>query len=200
MRLAISRFPLLLLLGVTAGLNAADARFQGRTAAEWAQALGSPEGMTAMDALQSGDKAALPVLVELLKSPHSAVRVTAAGGLAELGPGAEAALPGVILAIKDKNLNVRYYALSTARNLGPAAASAVPALIEALSTHPDREPGLEGPPRYYKDARWVAADALGRVGPAAKAAIPRLQELARKDESSEVRDAATKALALIGKK
>jgi HEAT repeat protein len=180
--------------------GAEEPQYKGRTAAQWAAMIGTPQGMAAMTALQSGDKAALPVLTELAKSPSSAVRVVGVGGLAELGADAAPALPVVIGAMKDKDLNVRYYALSTAKKLGPGAVSAVPALVQALSTRPDLEPGLEGPKRYYADARSVAAEALGAIGPGAAAAIPKLQEVASKDDSPAVQGAARAALASIQKK
>ena len=43
----------------------------------------------------------------------------------------------------------------------------------------------------------MAAEALGAIGPAAKAAVPKLRELAAKDEESEVRAAAAEALKKI---
>jgi HEAT repeat protein len=191
--------PSLLALLLARPAAADDANYKGRNAAQWVQALRTDQ-MATMDALQSGDKAALPVLTELLKSEHAVVRSTAAGGLRELGEAAVPALPALIVATKDKDLNVRYYALSAIKRIGPAAASAVPALIEELSTHPNSEPGLEGPVRYYKDARSVAAEALGAIGPPAKAALPRLKEVAGKDDDAEVRSAAGAAVALIEKK
>lgn len=180
--------------------DAAGPKYQDMSVGQWTAALASPQRMQVMDALLKGDKEALPVLVELLKSERGPVRVTAANGLAQLGADAEGALPGLIVALKDKDLNVRYWALSALKKMGPAAATAVPALIAALSTHPAKEPGLEGPPRYYKDARAMATEALGSIGPGAKAAVPRLKEVAFKDDEPEVRAAATSALVLIDKK
>jgi HEAT repeat protein len=184
--------------GASSLATAADpATYKGQTAAQWEVALASPRRMEIMMALQAGDPAALAVLQELAKSPRTPVRITALGGLAELGADARDAVPVLTAALADRNLNARYFAASTLQKIGASAASAVPALIKALSTHPTTEPGLEGPPRYYKDARWVAAQALGSIGPAAKAAVARLREVAAKDEASEVRDAATEALKKI---
>jgi HEAT repeat protein len=103
-------------------------------------------------------------------------------------------VPILAAALADKNLNARYFAASTLKEIGAPSAPAVPALIKALSSHPVTEPGLDGPQRYYKDARSVVAEALGSIGPAAKAAVARLRELAAKDEEAEVRDAAADAL------
>jgi HEAT repeat protein len=57
---------------------------------------------------------------------------------------------------------------------------------------------LDGPYRYYADARAVAADALGAIGRGAGAAIPALKK-AEQDPQAEVRASATKALKRIGK-
>jgi HEAT repeat protein len=176
--------------------------YKGQTAAQWEAALASSRRMEVSRALQDGDPAALGVLLELAKSPQTVVRLVALGGLAELkaaelGAQAKDAVPILAAALADKNLNARYFAASTLQKIGPLAASAVPALIKALSTHPATEPGLDGPPRYYQDARSVAADALGSIGPAAKAAVGRLREVAARDEAPEVRGAATEALKKI---
>jgi tetratricopeptide (TPR) repeat protein len=177
--------------------DAAGPRYREMTVGQWTMALGSPQRMAALDVLQGGDPEALPVLLQLAKSEDSRVRVTAVGGLAELGAAAVSAVPALAEALKDKDLNVRYFAAGALKKIGPAAAPAVPALIVALSTHPATEPGLEGPPRYYKDARTVAAEALGAIGPPARAAAPRLRELAARDAEAEVKSAATAALLQI---
>jgi hypothetical protein len=48
--------------------------------------------------LQEGDPDAVGVLVELLKSPHSNVRIMAANGLEHIGPAAHAAIPALLVA------------------------------------------------------------------------------------------------------
>jgi len=177
--------------------DAAGPKYKGRSARQWSEALGSPGGMEAFKELSEPGKEAVPVLAEMLGSDISRVRSVAAQGLAHIGPDAQAVVGLLGVALKDKHLNVRYYAAQALSRMGPAAASAVPALVAALDTHPSREPGLEGPPRYYKDARSVAAEALGAIGPAAKAAVPKLREVAAKDQEVEVRTAAAEALKKI---
>jgi HEAT repeat protein len=195
------RWSVLVLCALASGSGLARAAepvtYKGQTAAQWEAALASPRRMEIMMALQAGDPAALGVLQELAGSAHAPIRITALGGLAELGADAKDAVPVLTAALADKNLNARYFAASTLKKIGAPASPAVPALIKLLSTHPTTEPGLEGPPRYYKDARWVAAQALGSIGPAAKAAVERLRGVAARDESSEVREAATEALKAI---
>ena len=171
--------------------------YKSQTAAQWEAALASPRRMEVMRALQAGDPASLGVLQDLAKSAQTPVRLTALGGLAALGAEARDAVPVLTADLADKNLNARYFAASTLKKIGAPAAPAVPALIKALSTHPATEPGLEGPPRYYKDARWVAAEALGSIGAPARAAVGRLREVAAKDEDPEVRVAAAEALKRI---
>jgi len=176
--------------------DAAAPKYKGQSARQWTDEVlrGS---MTAFETLTSAEKDAVPVLKEMLGHDQSRVRSVAAHGLSYVGAAALPAIAELGRALKDKDLNVRYYAGQALGNLGPAGAPAVPALIGALDTHPSREPDLEGPPRYYKDARSVAAEALAAIGPAAKAAVPRLREVAAKDDEPEVRAAAAAALKKI---
>jgi len=176
--------------------DAAGPRYQGKTVGEWVQALGGPERMEAFGTLTQADKSAVPVLIELLRSDVSHIRTAAATAIARLGPDAQAAISALGAALKDKNLNVRYWAARALGAMGPAAETTVPALADALKTHPKTDPDLEGPPRYYKDARTAAAEALGMIGAAARAALPQLRE-ALKDEESEVRSAAQQAVTRI---
>jgi HEAT repeat protein len=173
-----------------------DATYKGRSAQEWTKEL-ARGNMDAFFALTGPDQEAAAVLGEMLGSEHSPVRAVAAQGLAEIAAGAPSLAGPLGHALKDNNLNVRYYAAQALGKMGAAAAPAVADLIGALDTHPSREPNLEGPPRYYKDARWVVADALGDIGPAAKSALPRLREVAAEDEAPEVREAAAKAIKKI---
>ena len=138
----------------------------------------------------------LKVLISNLKDPHSATRVNAAMELSEMGPDAQAAVPELAAAVLDMNLNVRYYAAKALKGVGPGAQTAVPSLIKALDTFPGGSPPLEGPERYYGDARSVAAEALGAIGPGAREAVPALKK-ALNDENPSVREAAAEALERI---
>lgn len=151
----------------------------------------------AVFAVAIGTGQSIGELATALSSPDLAVRTRAVMALAEAGPGAKDAVPALARAVGDRNLNVRYWAGSTLKALGPAAAGAVPALVGMLKTFPGGTPELDGPMRYYPDARQVAAEALGAIGPAAKAAVPALKE-ALKDDSDGVRQAAAAALKAIG--
>jgi HEAT repeat protein len=137
------------------------------------------------------------VLIDRLQASNPGVRGMAAEELGQRGPAARAAVKPLATAVSsDEDLNVRYWAAQALGAIGPDARDAVPALMGALrTTFPDR--GLQGPQRYYADARSACAEALGRIGAGAKIALPALKEaLADKDES--VREAARKAIERIG--
>ncbi len=132
-----------------------------------------------------------------LKDPDSATRANAARLLwdksAENPDQVKAAIPALAEAVLDRNLNVRFMVMIALQKLGPASKIAVPMLIKALDTFPGGTPPLDGPPRYYADARWAACDALGAIGPDARDAIPALQQ-SLKDPSADVRKSAAEAL------
>jgi len=110
------------------------------------------------------------------------------------GP-AKDGLPKLIEALASNSLNDRYFAAQEIAKLGPEAGSAIPALVRMLDTKEGM--GLEGPARYYADARSVAAQALGAIGPGARAAAEALHRLEKEDPSPQVMRAASEALAKI---
>ena len=156
--------------------------------------------LLAAAALAQGGAAAdvsVDELIERLHASNPGVRGMAAEELGQMGPAAKAAVKPLAMAVSsDEDLNVRYWAARALAAMGPEAKDAVPALMGALrTTFPDR--GLQGPDRYYADARSACAEALGRIGAEAKVALPALREaLADKDPS--VREAAQEAIDLIG--
>jgi HEAT repeat protein len=130
----------------------------------------------------------------MIVNRNAGIRSLAAMGLCHIGSEAPEAIPYLIKALQDRHLNTRYWAAQALGKHGSAAGSAVPALVEVLqNTFRGVDPNLEGPERYYADARAVAAESLGKIGKGATPAIPALQE-ALTDKSPEVRDAAAKAL------
>ena len=134
-------------------------------------------------------------LVEELRHPDARRRGMAAEMMSERGPRAREAVMPLAAVLADENLNVRYWAASALGHIGPEAAEAVPALVGALRTSfPGR--GLQGPDRYYADARAVCAQALGRIGPGARAALPALRE-ALADTDRSVHGAAAEAIERI---
>lgn len=172
-------------------------RYRGKTAREWSAAFGTHDRTKAYEAylaLLEADPSAVPVLVELMGDPLVPVRMAASHALALLAPkDPERVMPTLTTALKDRSLAVRCWAADGLGAIGPAAAPAVPALVATLKTNPRSEPDLEGPHRYYADARMGAATALGKIGPAAAAAAGDLRE-ALEDEVKDVRTAAKEAL------
>ena len=75
---------------------------------------------------------ALPGLIEGLKSPDSAVRVSSAIAIGRIGPTAEAAVPSLIATLKDRDVSVRAAAAFSLGQIGSNAKTAVPEL-ESLS-------------------------------------------------------------------
>ena len=153
-------------------------------------------GVTSFAPSLATEEPPIKALGEALRSPDVQQRTRAAMALAMAGPAAKEALAELTLAVEDRNLNIRYWAASALRNIGPEAKSAVPALTRVLATFPGGVPELEGPLRYYADARALAAEALGSIGKGASAAIPALEAAAR-EENAFVREAASAALQKI---
>jgi HEAT repeat protein len=78
----------------------------------------------------------------------------------------------------------RWRAAQAIGEIGPEARRAIPDLIQALK-NPDHL------------VRWAAAGALGRFGSEARDAVPSLRDLAARDPSPAVRDAAEESLRQI---
>ncbi|MGI9103152.1 MAG: HEAT repeat domain-containing protein [Terriglobales bacterium] len=155
-------------------------------------------GSAATSAATAAAAQTLKPLLTDLRSPDLKTRTKAFMYVWETSPrmgpeSVQALLPAVTDGALDRDLNVRYMAISSLKNFGRASRPAVSALIKALDTFPGGTPELSGPQRYYADARWVAAETLGIIGPSAKDAVPALTK-ALKDPSSNVRQAAAAAL------
>src|SRR5262245_8653920 len=86
----------------------------------------------ATDALGRIGPAAVPALVETLRSPAPAAREKALEVLARMGSDAEPAVPDLIRLLDDPDPNVRKSAARTLGRIGPTAQAAVPALMRSL--------------------------------------------------------------------
>ena len=86
----------------------------------------------ATDALGRIGPAAVPALVETLKSPDPAARLKGIEVLGRMGPGAAPAVPDLIRLLDDPDPEVRKAAARTLGRIGPAADAAVPALMRTL--------------------------------------------------------------------
>jgi HEAT repeat protein len=146
-------------------------------------------GEYALDAINSigpGAKAAAPALRLALKDTDESFRFKAACALASVGIPDGDALTILAAALRDNDTRTRRSAAAALRSLGSEAKPVVTDLITALS---DSEPRV----------RIRSAAALGAIGAdAGDEAILALLEMAR-DTSSNLRNAAERALETIGK-
>jgi HEAT repeat protein len=161
----------------------------------------------------------VPAVSAALTDKDEEVRNTAAVVLGRFGPDAKEAVPALRAALKDASGPVRREAAEALGRVGPEARGALPDLIRAftddaqLVTDPEtgkaRSVAVRAASRIGKDAvdpllaalkdgtprmRAGAAEALGRIGPHARKALPcLLQVSANEREPAEVRAAAEEA-------
>jgi HEAT repeat protein/lysophospholipase L1-like esterase len=126
---------------------------------------------------------AWPRLLHLLHDEDPLVRAGAAYALGEIGSGATRAVPGLIARLADLDERVRWRAADALGKIGPGT-GAVDALAKLVRD-------AAGP------GRGLAAEALGRVGPEARSAVPDLIA-ATSDPRPDVRWRAIWALGRIG--
>ena len=136
-------------------------------------------------------KAAVPILKKRLEHPDPYVRVCAALALWKIDKDKSGAAV-VTAGLNDRNFRTRVVAAEAAWHLDKNA-RAVPLLLEVLREAPFADPSDSG------NMKYMAARALGRIGPPAKEAAPVLRELLQ-DEDPFVRMTAAAALKAIEKK
>jgi HEAT repeat protein len=163
--------------GVVDALTAAlrDDSFQVRLAAVYALGKLGPAGV--------------PALQGAVQHTDTHIRTTALsrlGDLGDLGDAARPALPTLREALRDADLEVRVAAGEALTKLDPTTPldDLVAELTKALGGADESQ-------------RKQAAEALGRLGPAAKSAVPLLVKLL-KSGSPEQRDQAVRALGGLG--
>jgi hypothetical protein len=128
----------------------------------------------------------IDVLVRQLRHKDPSVRLRAAKALAAKGPRGDAAARDLSKLLQDSDVDVRRVAITALKAVRPDLKQSdlfVPAYILDLQ---DTDENI----------RLAAARTLGRLGPAAAAATAALQK-AQSDPETEVRHAATEALAKI---
>jgi HEAT repeat protein len=138
-------------------------------------------------------KAAVPVLVPLLKESSADLRSTAALCLWRLGTAAKTAKADLAGALGDKKSEVRRYAAAALLTIEPGCSAAESALLAELDalTQMLRSPG-------GVDV-IVAADVVALLGPKAKRVVRTLLEVAAQPRQwADPGQAAEKALARIG--
>ena len=131
-------------------------------------------------ALAKIGKVAAPSLVEALQHRTGNVRQAASYALIKIGKPAE---PELIKAVGAGDKLSRRSIVGTLASIGPTAA-AIPKLNESLKDS-------------YYGARSAAAAGLGRIGAAAKGSVPKLIDMAKSDDSNDVRLQAAVALLKI---
>jgi HEAT repeat protein len=159
-------------------------------------------------------RGAVPALIEAMQDRDVEVRRQVVVALGRIGPGAVAAVPALTDALQNKSRPERWRYAQALGDIGPEAKSALPVLRDVAqpkSFKPDRVWSLYALVRIDGDAPAMAsltdllkdrvaapdaAEALGRIGPPAKAAVPALRDLL-KDKNPDVRKAAGEALKKI---
>jgi HEAT repeat protein len=113
-------------------------------------------------------RAAVPALIDIFDNDTPPLRVSALQALTLIKPEAKDILPALTRAVQEPKRGVEIHAVLALAELGPAAAGAVPVLTAALVRHL-RERDLNGAQEIL--------NALGRMGPAAREALPLLRQL-----------------------
>lgn len=127
--------------------------------------------------------AAVPALIALLRTSHSAV---ASRALSAYKGAARDALPGLVAVLEDESLDVetRWNAARTLGKLGPEGIESLPVLIR-LTSHPE------------DTLREHCAESIGDIGPLAAAGIPALIDCLD-DPATRVRRDAVRSLGYLG--
>jgi HEAT repeat protein len=169
--------------------------------------------------------AAVPALIETLKTADPETRREVHFALAAIGPGAGAAVPSLLESLKSEDDDIKYSATYALGKIGEQAKDAYPELMKIMNSE-EEFPRIAavwamtridpGRPEVVTAAvplltralqsdrdlvRTEAAATLGEIGAPAKAALPALKQ-ALNDRSAAVQDAARQAIQRIegGKK
>jgi HEAT repeat protein len=145
-------------------------------------------------ALRKSGQAAVAALIEALDSKDPLAREKASRTLGAIGEAAVEAAPALAEVLDDKQLQVRLAAAKGLWNISKNGDAVVPVLADILA-------GKVFPNPEQPDARrsffQSVIEALCRIGPAAKGAIPVLTRRT-KDENRLIRESAQRALREIG--
>jgi HEAT repeat protein len=144
-------------------------------------------------ALAKSGAPAVQSLIAGLKATEALGREKAARTLGLLGETALAAVPALNKALEDETKEVRLAAAKALWNVSKEADAVVRVLAKLLtSPYPTAPDGGETRRRFLQ----TVIEALGRIGPSAKAAVPALLKVA-KDDNRLIRESAQRALRAV---
>lgn len=148
------------------------------------------ESCYAETALRNCGAAAVPALIEALESEESAAREKAARTLGCLGEVAVEAVPALTRALRAREPDFRLAAAKGLWNITKNAEPIVPVLIGLLK---DDGGSILAASEERRRFLQTVMEALRRIGPPARAAVPALKEKAR-DKNRHVSESAHSAL------
>jgi HEAT repeat protein len=132
------------------------------------------------------DKALIPVILEILKSPRGRDVSDLTSAIASYTPPVKDAVPVLAALLGEPDERTSKAAASALGDMKAAALPALADLTNCLATHRQNE------------TRQEAAEAIGELGPKAAAAVPALMKAAESDKWPAVRKAAVSALGEMG--
>jgi beta-lactamase regulating signal transducer with metallopeptidase domain/HEAT repeat protein len=135
-------------------------------------------------------RAAVPALIDIFDNDTPPLRVSALQALTAIKPDTKDILPALSRAVQEPKRGMEMHAVAALAELGPGAAGAVPVLTAALVRHLKE--------RDFNGAQEIL-NALGRMGPAAREALPLLRQLEGQLPGTGLRPAIHDALKRIEK-
>ena len=148
------------------------------------------EAALALTAIESkAAKSAVGVLIEGTKSTNNYQQHQSAKALAKIGPPANAAIPALEALFNAKYIHSRYSAAEAVAQIEPAKTEASVKVICGILNEKKTQSSM---------VRTYCLQALRRIGPAAKSAVPTLHELLN-DDGAFHGEVAITAVCLAGK-
>jgi hypothetical protein len=175
-----------------------ESQYDGRSTSFWIDALQDQDkgkrrqAIANLGAIGSEAKDAIPGLSQILmQDDDQEIRAVAALALYKIG--GQETVPALIVGMDDDFEWVRMNCALALTRAGASAEGAVPVLTAAVKKPENRSIN----PAFHLSIRQQSIQALGKIGPAAKDAIPPLIE-ALNDKDNQTRSRAVTALGSIG--